>query len=173
MASQDVVFEPQAMTRKRSWPKVVVVILLLAVLAAGGVGVYLHFLDRVSSDDAEVDGHITAVAPKISGNVTEVLVDDNQAVKAGQVLVRIDARDYQARVDQERAALAEAESRLRAARAGVPLSSETTESGTSMSSAELANTQAELERARMGYEQASGSELAYRQANVEAKEANN
>jgi len=173
MASQDVVFEPQAMTRKRSWPKVVVVILLLAVLAAGGVVVYLHFLDRVSSDDAEVDGHITAVAPKISGNVTEVLVDDNQAVKAGQVLVRIDARDYQARVDQERAALAEAESRLRAARAGVPLSSETTESGTNMSSAGLANTQAELQRARMSYEQASGSELAYRQANVEAKEANN
>ena len=59
---------------------------------------YLHFQDRVSSDDANVDGHITAIAPKIGGNVVEVLVQDNQPVKAGDVLVRIDPRDFQAKV---------------------------------------------------------------------------
>ena len=59
-------------------------------------GSYLHFRDRVSSDDANVDGHISAIAPKITGNVIEVPVLDNQTVKAGDVLVRIDPRDYQA-----------------------------------------------------------------------------
>ena len=52
--------------------------------------------------------HITAIAPKIPGNVLEVLVQDNQPVKAGDVLVRIDPRDYQARVDIARAALLQA-----------------------------------------------------------------
>src|SRR5579871_480729 len=120
------------------------------------VGLFLYYHDRESTDDAQVDGHITPVASKIYGRVAEVLVLDNQEVKAGQVLVKIDARDYQARLDQERAALAEAESRLAAARVGVPLSSETTQSVTSSSSAEVANAQAELERARMGFEQSSG-----------------
>ncbi len=65
----------------------------------------LVFRWRVNTDDAEVDGHLNPVSAKISGNVLEVLVDDNQQVKAGQVLVKIDPRDYQARVDQMRAAL--------------------------------------------------------------------
>ncbi|MEI9970759.1 MAG: biotin/lipoyl-binding protein [Ignavibacteriota bacterium] len=43
-----------------------------------------------------MDGHISAIAPKITGNVLEVAVLDNQQVKAGDVLVRIDPRDYQA-----------------------------------------------------------------------------
>jgi len=76
------------------------------LLLAFGIGAWawFHFRDRVSSDDAQVDAHMMAVAPKIPGNVLEVLVKDNQSVKAGDVLVRIDPRDYQARVDIARAA---------------------------------------------------------------------
>ena len=76
-----------------------------------------------------MDGHIAAIAPKISGNVIEVLVDDNQEVKAGQVLVRIDPRDYQAKVDIAKAQVEHAESQLRSARVVVPLTDLTTESG--------------------------------------------
>ena len=61
-----------------------------------------------------MDGHITPVASKIYGKVAEVLVDDNQHVKAGQVLARIDARDYQAKVDQAKAARALAEGQAQA-----------------------------------------------------------
>ena len=82
----------------------------LAVVAAVAVGFYLHSRNRISTDDAQVDGHIVPIAAKISGSVEQVLVDDNQQVKAGDVLVRIDPRDYQARLDQARAALAIAES---------------------------------------------------------------
>src|SRR5579872_5672591 len=65
---------------------------VLAIFAAG-TGAYLHFQNRVSTDDAQVDAHNASIAAKISGNLVEISVDDNQMVKAGQVLVRIDPRD--------------------------------------------------------------------------------
>ena len=87
---------------------------------------WLRSLGHVSTDDAQVDGHIIPVSAKIYGNVAEVLVNDNQQVKQGQVLVRIDPRDYQAKVDQARAALAFAESQAKGATVNVPLTRETT-----------------------------------------------
>jgi membrane fusion protein (multidrug efflux system) len=54
---------------------------------------------RESTDDAQVDARITAVAARVSGTVTGVAVDDNQTVDAGAVLVELDPRDYQVAVD--------------------------------------------------------------------------
>jgi membrane fusion protein (multidrug efflux system) len=125
----------------------------------------------VSSDDAEVDGHISAVAAKVAGNVVEVLVTDNQPVKAGDVLVRIDPRDFQARVDQARAALDQAESQVRSAQLVVPWTSETTESGSAAADALLAGARAEVDRAKAAYDQAAGADLAYAEANVRTKQA--
>src|SRR5271168_5651297 len=73
------------------------------VLAAIAIGLFLYYHNRESTDDAQVDGHITPIASKIYGRVAQVLVDDNQPVKAGQVLVKIDPRDYQASLDQAKA----------------------------------------------------------------------
>ena len=156
----------------RSPVKYIALGMLLAVLAAGAWA-YFHFLDRVSSDDAQVDAHITAIAPKIPGNVLAVLVLDNQPVKAGDVLVRIDPRDYQARVDIARAALLQAESQLHTAQTVVPLTNDTTQSGASGAAAQLADAMAELDRARLGYEQAAGSDIAVAEANVRTKQASN
>jgi membrane fusion protein, multidrug efflux system len=146
---------------------------VLILLAGGGVWAYAHFRDRVSTDDAQVDAHITAVAPRIPGTVVEVLVNDNQAVKAGDPLVRIDPRDYQAKVDQARAAVAQAQSQLHTAQTVVPLTSETTSSGTSSAEAQLANVKAELERSQLAARQAATSEIAASEANVRAKQASN
>jgi len=76
------------------------------VVLAAIVGLFLYFHNRETTDDAQVDGHITPMASKVYGRVAQVLVEDNQAVKAGQVLVKIDARDYQAALDQAKASLA-------------------------------------------------------------------
>jgi membrane fusion protein (multidrug efflux system) len=130
-----------------------------------------YYHNRVSTDDAQVDGHITPVASKIYGNVAKVLVDDNQQVKAGQVLVRIDPGDYQAKVDQAKAALALAEGQARAADVGVPWTRETTASGTSGAEAQLAAAQAEFEEKEAAYQQASTADLAYARANMDAKQA--
>ncbi len=143
----------------------------LAVLVGASTAGYLHFRDRISTDDAQVDAHIAPIAPKISGNISEILVDDNQAVKTGQVLLRIDPRDYQAKVDQARAALAAAESQAVGARAGVPLTNATTASGSSAAEAQLAAASADYERAKADYARASSSELAFARADVEAKKA--
>src|SRR5260370_33884109 len=80
-------------------------LVLLAVVA----GLFVYYHNRETTDDAQVDGHITPIATKIYGRVAEVLVTDNEPVKAGQVLVRIDPRDYQASLDQSKAALTLAE----------------------------------------------------------------
>ena len=145
----------------------------LAVLAVLTIILILHYYNRVSTDDAQVDGHIVPMASKIYGEIAEVRVDDNQAVKAGQVLVRIDPRDYQARLDQAKAALALAESQAQAAQVGVPMTQETTKSYSSSADAQLANSEAEYDRARIGYEKDSTAELAFARANVDARQADN
>ena len=141
----------------------------VVVVAAAAMLIYFH--NRVSTDDAQVDGHVVPVASKIYGNVAEVGVDDNQQVKAGRVLVRIDSRDYQAKVDQAKAALVLAEAQAQAARVGVPWTQETTQSGSSGADAQLANAQAEYEKAKYAYEKDSTAELAYARANVDARQA--
>jgi membrane fusion protein (multidrug efflux system) len=150
-----------------------------AVLIAGGVlaivatgtGAYLHFQNRVSTDDAQVDAHNAPIAPKTSGNIVEILVDDNRVVKAGQVLVRIDPRDYQAKVDQARAALAVAESQAVGAHAGVPLADGSTASAVAAAESQLAAAVADYVRTKADYERASTSEVAYAQAEVDSKRA--
>jgi membrane fusion protein, multidrug efflux system len=142
-----------------------------AVLAAIA-GLFIYFHNRESTDDAQVDGHITPLASKVYGRVSQVLVDDNQAVKAGQVLVKIDARDYQAAVDQAKASLLLAESEARSAGVDVPRTRENVLSGTSSADAQLMAAQADVARAQATYEQAQTADLAWAQANVEKSEAN-
>jgi membrane fusion protein (multidrug efflux system) len=143
-----------------------------AVVLAAIVGLVVYFHDRESTDDAQVDGHITPMASKVYGRVAQVLVDDNQPVKAGQVLVKIDPRDYQAAVDQAKAALLLAESEARSAGVDVPRTRENVASGNSSADAQLMGSQADLARAQTTYEQAQTADLAWAQANVEKSQAN-
>jgi membrane fusion protein, multidrug efflux system len=149
-----------------------------SLIIAGGtavavlLGLFLYFHNRESTDDAQVDGHITPIASKVYGRVAEVLVDDNQVVKAGQILVKIDPADYQAAVDQAKAALALAEGEARSAGVDVPRTNETVNSGTSSAQAQLLGAQADLARAAASYEQAQTADLAVAQANVEKSRAN-
>jgi membrane fusion protein, multidrug efflux system len=143
----------------------------VVAIVAAGTGIYLHFQNRVSTDDAQVDAHNAPIAPKISGNIVEILVDDNQMVKAGQVLVRIDPRDYQAKVDQARAAVAVAQSQAVGANAGVPLADGSTASAVAAADSQVAAALADYARTKADYERASTSELAYAQADVDSKRA--
>jgi membrane fusion protein, multidrug efflux system len=165
--------EPVPQQKRGGGKKILILLILLVVIAGGATAAWLHFRDRVSSDDANVDGHISAIAPKISGTVLEVAVTDNQHVKAGQLLVRIDPRDYQARVDMAKAALEQAQSQLQSARQVVPWTSDTTQSATAAANAQLADAEAEQQRARVSYEQASSSDIAVAQANLRSKQASN
>ena len=143
-------------------------IVLLAVI----VGLFLFYRNRESTDDAQVDGHITQISSKVYGRVGEVLVNDNQHVKAGQVLVKLDPRDYQAALDQAKAQLALAETDAQSAGIDVPRTQLNTQSGTSSADAQLAGSQADLMRAQAAFDQARTADLAWAQANVEKSKAN-
>src|SRR6266542_3037873 len=97
----------------------------LATLFYGGY-VWYNAITYVSTDDAYVDGTISPVSAKVAGHIVELRVQDNQPVKNGDLLLRVDPRDFQAKREQARAAVATAEATLRAARAEVPLSREGT-----------------------------------------------
>ena len=116
----------------------------IALLLGGGM--WLYSRNRVSTDDAQVDGHLVPVSCRVYGTVDKVLVEDNQAVKAGDPLVAVDPRDIQARLDQTRATQTQARAQVEGARA-------------------------DLERARVAYQQARGADLETAQANLDAKKA--
>jgi membrane fusion protein, multidrug efflux system len=116
----------------------------IVLLIAGAMWFYTR--NRVSTDDAQVDGHLVPVSCRVYGTVDKVLVEDNQAVKAGDALVSVDPRDIQARLDQAKASLAQARAQVEGARA-------------------------ELERAQVAYQQARSSDLETAKANLDAKKA--
>jgi membrane fusion protein, multidrug efflux system len=100
-------------------------LILAAVVAGLAVGAYflvpwiITALTTVSTDDAYVNGHVTFVAPRVSGQVTKVLVDDNYRVKKGDLLVQLDKEPYQVQLAIKQAAVKAAESDLVAANAQV------------------------------------------------------
>lgn len=154
-------------------PKVQRLAMLLgAVLIVALAGLFLYYHNRESTDDAQIDGHITPIAAKVYGRVAEVLVKDNQSVKAGQLLVKIDPRDYQAALDQAEAALELAEGEARSAGVDVPRTAENVASGTSSADAGLLGARADLASAQATYEQAQTADLAFAQANVNKSLAN-
>ena len=90
----------------------------MAALAVGGyfLAPWVHTaLNTVSTEDAYVNGHATFVAPRVSGQVMKVLVDDNNRVKKGDLLVQLDKEPYQVQVALKRTAVRAAEVNLAAA----------------------------------------------------------
>ncbi len=143
-----------------------------AVVLAAIAGLFFYYRNRETTDDAQVDGHITPMASKVYGRVAQVLVDDNQAVKTGQILVKIDPRDYQAALDQAKASLALAESEARSAGVEVPRTREDVASGNSNADAQFKGSQADLARMLSTYEMSQTADLALAQANVDKSHAN-
>lgn len=99
---------------RRRRARFVLLVLLAAALAAGAV-FYLTTLGREATDDAQVEGHVSNVAPRVAGQVVRVVPSDNQAVAAGDVLVELDDRDYAVKVRAAAADLTAAEATLAAA----------------------------------------------------------
>jgi membrane fusion protein (multidrug efflux system) len=107
----------------------------------GLIWIYEYYSVRESTDDAQIDGHINPISPRVGGTVIEVLVEENRYVKEGTVLVRLDPKDYQVALERAKADLAEAEAAAKAARTQVPVTS--TSSSNRISSSEAALTKAQ------------------------------
>lgn len=147
--------EKQADRTPRSWRRplgIAAAALVVVALIVGGTLYWLHARQFVNTDDAFIDAHITQVAPRVAGRVTELLFQDNQHVTAGQVLLRIDPRDYQVKLDQARAQQADAQAKLRQAQAQI----EVQQANVDQARANVRVAEAELAQAKQNYERLSG-----------------
>jgi membrane fusion protein, multidrug efflux system len=106
---------PAAPAKRRINPLLIVGVLAL-LAAAWGVTRWLHGRNHVETDNAQIDGHVTPIAPKVQAFVSRVLVDDNLHVKPGDTLVVLDDRDFRTRLEQARAELATAQAAAGAGR---------------------------------------------------------
>ena len=116
--------------RARRWGSAhpVAVLLIVAALAALAVCGYMfmqYLNSYVSTDDAQIDGHIHQIGSRVSSTVTGVYIEDNRSVAAGQTLVDLDPRDYQAALSQAQANLAQAQAALEAEAPNVPITQTT------------------------------------------------
>ncbi len=152
-----------APVRKRGGARKIVILAVLSILvlvgAVWGFRTFVFYAHHATTDDAQVDGNINPVLPRVPGYVQEVLVRDNQAVHPGDVLVRIDPADLQAKVDQEQAALLNAEAAVAVAEAAVAGARATVVG----SQAKVASNQADVTAARTRAEQTAADLARYKQ----------
>lgn len=133
------------------------VIVGVAVLLAGGSGWWGYARQFEDTDDAQTDGNISAVSPRVSGTVVAVHVVDNQSVKVGDLLVELDRNDLEVAVAQAKAALAQAEAAYQAESPGVSITETSNRASLSAADAELANSEADLEAAQRDLDQAEAN----------------
>jgi membrane fusion protein (multidrug efflux system) len=131
------------------------------------------FTGRVTTDDAQVDCHITAVAPQVPGYVVTLFINDNTPVKEGDLLVQIDPRTYQAEVEQAKANLDFAEAQANSAKMQIGLTRETTTHSTGGATAQKESDAADYASSQAQLEQSATANLQVAEANVAAKKATN
>ncbi len=149
----------------------VVIVVILAVVGTAGVYLWRYLNTYETTDDAQIDGHINAVSGRIAGNVTDVRAEDEQFVNAGDILVRLDPRDYEVALAKAQADLGDAEAALESSRIDVPIT--TTNTASQLTSArssradatafvlgaqrQLSAAQARLESAQAGVREAEAN----------------
>ncbi len=124
---------------------------ILAVLIVAGILYYLHARHFERTDDAFIDANISQISAQVAGRVTDIAFQDNQAVKAGQLLVQLDPRDYQVKLDQAQAQRTQAVAQLDQARAQLGLQQanlEQSQANSRVSEADLGQAQADYARYR-------------------------
>ncbi len=124
----DLVKDKNAPPRKRPIRRILVALVVVVVLASAGYYTWRYLNTYESTDDAQIDGHINAMSGRITGNVIEIRAEDEQFVKAGDVLVRIDPRDYEVALAKAEADLRDAEAALESSRIDIPITHTNTSS---------------------------------------------
>ena len=149
---------------------VILIGVIVVIVIAAGTWLWATS-GRESTDDAQVDAHVTPIAARVGGTVLNVPVADNQQVEAGALLVQIDPRDYEVALDKARAELADAEATLVAARANVPITQSTATGNVAAARGGVEQAQAGIVEAQQAVDGAR-SRLATAQARLRENEAN-
>jgi membrane fusion protein (multidrug efflux system) len=159
---------------KRNWIKPVLigmsVLALTGFAGLHGYQWYQYLSSHQETDDAYITGHLHQVSTRVDGTVDKVLVDDNEHVKAGQVLVTLDPHDYQVKVDQMLANLEQAQRQAKAAQTSIGFQ-DTTAQGQDMNArGTIANAMALISKSTASVREAKAG-IAAAQANLSARDA--
>lgn len=161
--------KPANPRRKRTIRFVVLALLVVAAIVA--IPVYAYYSVRESTDDAQVDGHVVPISPRIAGVIVKVLVDDNVPVKSGQELVELDPRDYQVAAQQAQAQLSSSQANTSESQENVPITSINTRSQVSTSATQVEQNVASVAAAQQGVD-AARARLSSLNATLLEKQAN-
>ena len=143
-----------AQPRSRRRGIIVVVVVILALVATG---IWWRSTFSESTDDAQVNGHLIQVSSRVAGQVAKVYVDENQVVKAGDVIAELDPSDYKVAVENAEAALASAEANAAAANVNVPITTVNTGSNLNAADANVSGSHAAVEQAEQQLEAAKAN----------------
>jgi membrane fusion protein (multidrug efflux system) len=139
----------QPNTRRR-----VIIAVVVTVLVLVAAGLWWRSTYTENTDDAQINGHLIQVSARIAGQVAKVYVDENQVVKAGDVIAELDPSDYKVAVENAEAALASAQANAAAANVNVPITTVNTGSNLTSADANLSGSQAGVEQAQQQLESA-------------------
>lgn len=171
--SDDVTLRSRVTSAAAARARILVPLVLVVAIVIGAI--WWHYSGIESTDDAQLDGHITQVAAKVGGTVLRVAVHDNEPVSAGTVLLEIDPRDYQVAVSRAEAELAATRASADAASAGVPIARTETSSGVTSAQGGVEQAQATVTTAEHEVEAAqarlASAEAVERQRQAEAQRA--
>lgn len=142
--------------RSKTAMRVWIALVTLVVVAISAL-LYRYLISWESTDDAQIDGYIYPVSSRVSGYVTRVLVDDNQYVEAGTVLLQLDPKDYEVAVANAKATLANDQASAAALRTTVPITSVNTATQLSSAQADVDNAKAGLVAAQRSFQAAQAS----------------
>ncbi|MEO6167273.1 MAG: biotin/lipoyl-binding protein, partial [Chitinophagales bacterium] len=106
---------------KKSRKLILPIILGIIVIGGAGYGIneYIYSLHHVNTDDAQIDSDISPVVTRVTGYVDSIFFEENQVVKKGQLLIKLDERDLRIKVEQAQAALDNAIANVSVAKANV------------------------------------------------------
>ena len=107
--------------KNRRWIILGIIVIIIIAGLIFGIPYYLYAISHVKTDDAFIDAHITSLSSRVAGHIWKLYVNDNQLVKAGDLILELDPRDYQAKVQEAKAALANAQSQNESAEINVSL----------------------------------------------------
>jgi membrane fusion protein (multidrug efflux system) len=124
-----------------------IVIVVVAILALAAAGIWWRSTYSENTDDAQVNGHLIQVSSRIAGQVAKVYVDENQVVKAGDVIAELDPSDYKVAVENAEAALASAQANAAAANVNVPITTVNTGSNLSAADSNVTGSRFSVEQA--------------------------
>jgi membrane fusion protein (multidrug efflux system) len=142
-----------------------IIVVVVAILVVAALAFWWHSTFYEDTDDAQISGHLIQISARISGQVLKVYVDENEKVKAGDLIAELDPRDYEVAVENAKAALASAQANAAAANVAVPLTTINTGSNLTSAGAQLSGSRASVQQAQ--------GQLHAAQARVLQAQANN